>query len=121
MHLSIKLWNFYADLQECLGTFEQAKIVYERMMDLKVASPQNVLNYCAFLEKNEYFEESFRIYERALNLFEWPHAYDIWVIYISKFIKRYANNKVERTRDLFEQVLMKCPQNHKNVSDTLII
>lgn len=73
LHLSSKLWYFYADLQESLGTFEEAKTVYERMMDLKVASPQTILNYCAFLENNYYFEESFRVYERALALFEWPH------------------------------------------------
>jgi pre-mRNA-splicing factor SYF1 len=57
LHLSIKLWNFYADLQESLGTFEQAKAVYDRMMGLKVASPQTVLNYCNFLEKHYYYEE----------------------------------------------------------------
>mmetsp|Transcript_31583 Transcript_31583/g.36054 ORF Transcript_31583/g.36054 Transcript_31583/m.36054 type:complete len:80 (-) Transcript_31583:59-298(-) len=45
LHLCIKLWNFYADLQESLGSFEDTKLVYDRMMDLKVASPQNVLNY----------------------------------------------------------------------------
>ena len=115
LHLWLKLWNFYADLQESLGTFDQAKLVYDRMMDLKVATPQTVLNYCSFLEKNYYFEESFRVYERALSLFNWPHCYDLWIIYLSKFIERYADTKVERTRDLFEQALIKWPKDHKNV------
>ena len=116
LHLCLKLWNFYADLQESIGTFEQAKLVYDRMMDLKVATPQTVLNYCSFLEKNYYFEESFRVYERALVLFNWPHWYDLWIIYLSKFIERYADTKMERTRDLFEQALAKCPKDNKNVS-----
>ena len=73
LHLNTKLWYFYVDLQENLGTFEDAKKAYERMMDLKVASPTQILNYCSFLERNYYFEESFRVYERALSLFEWPH------------------------------------------------
>lgn len=115
LHFWLKLWNFYADLQESIGTFDQAKLVYDRMMDLKVATPQTVLNYCSFLERNYYFEESFRIYERALSLFNWPHWYDLWIIYLSKFIERYADTKIERTRDLFEQALSKCPKDHKKV------
>ncbi|CAI2386696.1 unnamed protein product [Moneuplotes crassus] len=113
LHLSTKLWYFYVDLQENFGTFEDAKKAYERMMDLKVASPQTILNYCAFLERHYYFEESFRIYERSLSIFDWPHCYDLWVIYLSKFIERYSDTKIERTRDLFDQVLIKCPSKHK--------
>jgi hypothetical protein len=45
LHLSPKVWYFYADLQESIGSFEEAKVVYERMMDLKVASPNTILNY----------------------------------------------------------------------------
>jgi len=116
LHMSPKIWFFFADLQESIGSFDEAKLVYERMMDLKVATPHTILNYCAFLEKHYYFEESFRIYERSLSVFQWPHCYDLWVIYLSKFIERYADAKVERTRDLFEQVLNKCPKDHENVS-----
>jgi pre-mRNA-splicing factor SYF1 len=54
------------------------------------------------LQKNNYYEESFRIYERAITLFNWPHVYEIWASYLSKIIERYADSKVERIRDLFE-------------------
>jgi pre-mRNA-splicing factor SYF1 len=30
---------------------------------------------------------------------------DLWRAYLTKFIKRYAGTKIERTRDLFQQLL----------------
>lgn len=36
-------------------------------MQLKVASAQMVLNFAAFLEENKYFEDAFRVYEKAGN------------------------------------------------------
>jgi pre-mRNA-splicing factor SYF1 len=82
------------------------------------------VNYAAFLEENEYFEESFKVYERGVELFTYPVSFEIWNIYLSKFMKRYVGytfrsrislipfqggSKLERTRDLFEQSLEKCP------------
>lgn len=32
--------SLYADLEESLGTFESAKAVYTRMLELRVANPQ---------------------------------------------------------------------------------
>jgi pre-mRNA-splicing factor SYF1 len=54
---SIKLWSFYVDLEESIGTVETAKSVYERIMDLKIATPQIVINCCNFLEEQKWFEE----------------------------------------------------------------
>jgi len=36
-------------------------------------------------------------------------SFEIWNIYLSKFVKRYGGSKLERARDLFEQALEKCP------------
>ena len=41
--------------------------------------------------------------------------YDIWVLYLTKFIERYEDSKVERTRDLFEQVLRSCPSERRKL------
>ena len=30
-------------------------------------------------------------YERGVSLFKWPHVYDIWNTYLTKFIKRYVS------------------------------
>jgi pre-mRNA-splicing factor SYF1 len=54
------------------------------------------------LEENKYFELSFRALERGVNLFHYPQVYHIWIYYLIKFIKRYKDQKIERTRDLFE-------------------
>ncbi len=48
---STRLWSFYADLEECLGTFLSTKSVYDKLLELRVATPQIVLNYATFLEE----------------------------------------------------------------------
>ncbi len=83
---NLKAWSPYNDLLESWGNFEDTKWAYERLLDLKIATPQTVLNFTGFLQRNNYFEESFRIYERAVNLFDWPHLYEIWVDYLSNII-----------------------------------
>ena len=55
----IRLWSFYADLEESTGTVESAKAVYDRILELKIATPQIIINYASFLEENNYFEEVF--------------------------------------------------------------
>jgi hypothetical protein len=47
---SSKLWAFYADLEESLGTLESACAVYDKMLELKVATPQIILNYALMLQ-----------------------------------------------------------------------
>ena len=31
-------------------------------------------------------------YERGVSLFKWPHVYDIWNTYLTKFMKRYVSS-----------------------------
>ena len=35
--------------------------MYNRILDLKIASPQIIFNYGLFLEENNYFEEAFKV------------------------------------------------------------
>lgn len=106
---SLKLWSFYVDLEESIGSVETTKLVYDRIFELKIANAQTVINYANFLEENQYFEESFKIYERGISLFGYPIAFELWNIFLIKFTKRYGGTKIERTRDLFEQALEECP------------
>ncbi|CAO3626500.1 unnamed protein product [Mucor hiemalis] len=106
---SLRLWSFYIDLEESLGTIESTKAVYDKIMDLRIANPQVIVNYATFLEENQYFEGSFKVYERGIELFGWPIAFEIWNIYLERFLKRYGGSKLERARDLFEQALEACP------------
>lgn len=70
-----------------------------------------------------------QVYERGVELFTYPIAFELWNTYLSKFIKRYVScyllsptrffahipetsqggDKIERARDLFEQALENCP------------
>ncbi|RTG83765.1 pre-mRNA-splicing factor SYF1 [Schistosoma bovis] len=109
LHKSLRLWSLYTDLEESFGTFETTKAAYDRMIDLRIATPQIIMNYALFLEELNYFEDAFKAYEKGVALFRWPNVYDIWATYLSKFIERYGGNKLERARDLFEQCLEKCP------------
>lgn len=106
---SLKLWSFYVDLEESIGTLESTRAVYDHILDLKIANPQIIVNYANYLEEKSYFEDSFKVYERGLELFKYPIAFEIWNIYLTKFIKRYGGSKLERARDLFEQAIEHCP------------
>uniref|UniRef100_A0A0N5BZ31 Pre-mRNA-splicing factor SYF1 n=1 Tax=Strongyloides papillosus TaxID=174720 RepID=A0A0N5BZ31_STREA len=103
VHLSLKIWSCYADLEEIYGTIESTKKVYNEIIDLKIATPQIIINFASFLEENNFFEESFRVYEKGVELFRWPNVYDVWKTYLHKFYSRYQGKKIERMRDLFNQ------------------
>ena len=107
VHKSWKLWSFYVDLVESVSTLEETKKVYERIFELRIATPQTVVNYANLLEENQYFEESFKIYERGLDLFSYPVAFELWNLYLTKAVDRKIG--IERLRDLFEQSVEGCP------------
>jgi pre-mRNA-splicing factor SYF1 len=107
VHKSWKLWSFYVDLVESVGTFEEVRGIYDRIFELRIATPQTVVNYANFLEEHAYFEESFKIYERGLDLFTYPVAFELWNLYLTKAVERKIS--LERLRDLFEQAVDGCP------------
>jgi len=109
VHRSVRLWNLLVDLEESLGTPESTKAIYYRMIDSRIATPQTVLNFAAYLVERGYHEESFRVYERGVGAFRFPHSKDIWMAYLVKFGERYGGEKLERARDLFEGCLRECP------------
>lgn len=107
VHKSWKLWSFYVDLVESVSTLDETKKVYERIFELRIATPQTVVNYANLLEESKYFEESFKIYERGLDLFSYPVAFELWNLYLTKAVDRKIG--IERLRDLFEQAVEGCP------------
>lgn len=107
VHKSWKLWSFYVDLVESVSTLAEVKKVYERIFELRIATPQTVVNYANVLEEHKYFEESFKIYERGLDLFSYPVAFELWNLYLTKAVDRKIG--IERLRDLFEQAVEDCP------------
>ena len=107
VHKSWKLWSFYVDLVESVSSLEETKKVYERIFELRIATPQTVVNYANLLEENNYFEDSFKVYERGLDLFSYPVAFELWNLYLTKAVDRKIS--IERLRDLFEQAIDGCP------------
>jgi pre-mRNA-splicing factor SYF1 len=103
---SPEVWNMYIDLEESIGTIDTTKLAYDRMIELKVASTQTILNYAELLVEHNYFEESFKTYEKGIELFaNSKQNYEIWLAYLEQFVTRYGASKLERARELFEQCL----------------
>ena len=64
LYRSLKLWTFYCDLEESLGTQDSTRAAYNRIMELRIATPQIVLNYAAFLQVS--------CLAQAISLVVWP-------------------------------------------------
>lgn len=106
---SLALWNYLIDEEEARGNVGAAQAAYDRLLSLKLAQPQHIINYALFCEQVlEDCEAAFKIYERGIHLFGYPVAFEIWNIYLPKFVARNGA-KLERTRDLFETALQDCP------------
>ncbi|GAX78150.1 hypothetical protein CEUSTIGMA_g5592.t1 [Chlamydomonas eustigma] len=112
LYRSLKLWGLYVDLEESLGTIESTRAVYDRIMEHRIATPQIVLNYALYLQENKFWEDSFKVYERGVALFKYPHVKEIWQAYLQHFVQRYGGSKLERARDMFEQALAQTPPEH---------
>lgn len=60
------------------------------MLRVKVATPQTILNYAAFLESQQHWEKAFQAFERGVAMFPFPFARDLWSAYLAKFVARYG-------------------------------
>ena len=49
------------DLEESIGTIDSTKNVYDKILELRIANAQIIINYAAFLDENKYFEDSFKV------------------------------------------------------------
>ncbi len=108
---SMRLWNLLLDLEESLGTIQTTKDAYNRLLEMKIATPAHVINFTSYLTEKKYFEECFTAYERGLDMFSFPHpgAKVLWKGYIQTFLIRYEGTKTHRVRELFDRCLETCP------------
>ena len=44
----------------------------------QIATPQIIINYAYFSEKDKYFENAFKMHERGVKILEYPHVMDMW-------------------------------------------
>lgn len=61
--------------------------------------------FLSCLQEHKYFEDAFKVYERGVKIFKYPHVKTIWVTYLSKFVQRYKRSKIERARELFHEAV----------------
>ncbi|KAG2453740.1 hypothetical protein HYH02_001951 [Chlamydomonas schloesseri] len=109
VYRNLKLHLMHTDLEESLGTRESTCAAYDRILELRIATPQVILNYALFLTEQKAFEDAFKVYERGIALFKYPHVKDIWTAYLAAFVERYGGKKLERARDLYEQAIKDAP------------
>lgn len=110
---SMRLWHFLVDLTQSVSTSEDVIKVHHRLFDLRIASPQTVLSGTSYLEGQRLFEQAFRLYDKGASALSWPDALQVWVVYLTKFVKRFGSRKLERARDLFEEAIRSAPITRK--------
>jgi pre-mRNA-splicing factor SYF1 len=109
---SSRLWALRCDLEESLGSLDDARAAYEGALAAKAATPQMVLNFAALLTENKAFEAAFRAYEAGLAAFPaWPAAGDLWAAYLAAFEARHGGEGpgLARGRDLFKAATAAAP------------
>ena len=118
---SVTLWNIYLDLEESFGTEITYRNAFNIIFSLNIITIKIIINYINYLNNLHYYEESFTIFERSLALFNFPESYSLWNLYINHFINRYNNTKLERLRDIFEQLLIQLNNNNNQNNISFII
>ena len=105
---NIKLWSLYVDLEMNLIKNNEKQIIYiyTKMIEYKIANIETIFNFIIYLEKIKNYEKIYNTYEQALDLFNWPNAYDICVCYLVDFINHYKSEKIEIFRDIIQNIII---------------
>lgn len=61
MHIVHDMYTLKLLYQFLNFILQTCKSVYDKIIDLRIATPQIVMNYGLFLEENNYFEEAFKV------------------------------------------------------------
>ena len=48
---------------------------------------------CGHCRSTSFWEESFKVYEKGVAIFKYPHVRDIWLAYLQQFAKRYGRHQ----------------------------
>ncbi|KAL4196765.1 hypothetical protein AMTRI_Chr04g247880 [Amborella trichopoda] len=118
LHKSLKLWAFYVDWEESLENLESTRAVCEWILDMKIATPQIIMNYALLLKENKYFEDAFRAkLERARELFgqavEQAPAEHVKPIYLQYAKLEEDNGLAKRAMKVYDQAAKAVPDNEK--------
>lgn len=110
---SRRIWHMLIDLSQSICPAEDVIELHNRMLRLKIATSPGILNGGAYLESKRLFEQAFRLYDKAVSTLPWPDVLNVWVVYLTKFVKRFGARSLERARDLFEEAIRSAPSTKK--------
>ncbi|SOV17005.1 pre-mRNA-splicing factor SYF1, putative [Plasmodium sp. gorilla clade G2] len=101
----MKLVSLIIDMEINYGTVETTLNMFDFLYHSKCITVKIVLTLSTYLYEKKYFNESFKVYEKALSVFHYPYVYPIYVNYINKYIQRYKDKNISYVRDLFKQAI----------------
>ncbi|SPJ11555.1 pre-mRNA-splicing factor SYF1, putative [Plasmodium sp. DRC-Itaito] len=101
----MKLVSLIIDMEMNYGTVETTLNMFDFLYHSKCITVKMVLTLATYLYERKYFNESFKVYEKALSVFHYPYVYPIYVNYINKYIHRYKDKNISYVRDLFKQAI----------------
>ncbi|ETW56048.1 hypothetical protein PFUGPA_02092 [Plasmodium falciparum Palo Alto/Uganda] len=101
----MKLVSLIIDMEMNYGTIETTLNMFDFFYHSKCINVKMVLTLATYLYEKKYFNESFKVYEKALSVFHYPYVYPIYVNYINKYIQRYKDKNISYVRDLFKQAI----------------
>ncbi|SOV79435.1 pre-mRNA-splicing factor SYF1, putative [Plasmodium sp. gorilla clade G3] len=101
----MKLVSLIIDMEMNYGTVETTLSMFDFLYHSKCITVKMVLTLATYLYEKKYFNESFKVYEKALSAFHYPYVYPIYVNYINKYIQRYKDKNISYVRDLFKQAI----------------
>ncbi|SCN63493.1 pre-mRNA-splicing factor SYF1, putative [Plasmodium chabaudi chabaudi] len=102
---SIKLVCLVLDMEINYGTVETALCMFDLLYHSKSITIKMVLSFANYLYEQKYFNECFKVYEKAISIFHYPYLYPIYVNYINKYIERYKDKNISYVRELFKQAI----------------
>uniref|UniRef100_A0A8C9GMN6 Pre-mRNA-splicing factor SYF1-like n=1 Tax=Piliocolobus tephrosceles TaxID=591936 RepID=A0A8C9GMN6_9PRIM len=102
---SIKLVSLVLDMEMNYGTIETTINIFDLLYHSKSITVKMVLTLSNYLYEHKYFNESFKVYEKAISIFHYPYVYPIYVTYINKYIERYKDKNIPYVRELFNQAI----------------
>ncbi|KAL8138002.1 hypothetical protein V2J09_004003 [Rumex salicifolius] len=119
------LWVAFAKLYENHKDLGNARVIFDKAVQVNYKTVDHLASvWCDWAEmeiRHKNFKgalelmrratavPSVEVYERGVKIFKYPHVKDIWVTYLSKFVKRYGKSKLERARELYENAVESAP------------
>lgn len=118
---NISLWEFYFEILEInIDDIQQILASYNKMIELKKATPRMIINFGNFLELEGEFKEMFKMFDIGLREFKDNEIkFELYNIYLIKLIKHCDD--VERIRDLFDSCLNLKTKVSSNLLEPVII